>query len=581
MEPSTAQAKVMIDELLRCGVTDVVLSPGSRSAALALEAAAAAAKLELRVHVRIDERVAAFVALGIGKATGIPAAVITTSGTAVANLLPAVIEADYSFVPMLLLTADRPPALRGIGSNQTIEQTDMFGGFVRESMDMSVATSQVGQVKYWRSTVSRAVALATDSQNPGPVQLNIPFAAPLVGTSEVPWCEELDGKPDGRPWVADARLMAGVSSPIDEILMYLDEEAVVPARGLIVVGDHNDAEALELIDELSDATGWPIIAEPSANLARADLCLSHGPLLLADPEFREQNIPELVLSVGRIGLSRSVLAILDAAPIHIAVDPHTNFADPARSADLVLAAVPLAPTECEVDEEWLEGWQRADVLAAAAVETVLQRDQLTGMQIARVVTRMVPEGGTLFLAASSAVRHVASFAATSVQDAAVMGNRGVSGIDGCVSTASGVAIAAGAEGAGGVIALVGDHAFLYDSNALLIPPTEDSFNLVIVVIDNNGGGIFSTLEQGQPEYARHFDQVFGVPLDVDPAAIARSLNPRINSTTVTTEDELAQSLDQALQGGIHVITATSVDRSTEQRILAQITNAISEALSRS
>jgi len=577
MEPSVAQAKVMVDELIRCGITDVVLSPGSRSAPLALELAGAHTRLELRLHVRLDERVAAFVALGIGKATGIPAAVVTTSGSAVANLLPAVIEADHSFVPMLLLTADRPPQLRGIGANQTISQMSIFGPHVRSSVDLATATTAEGQVKYWRSEISRAVGIATDSVSPGPVHLNIPFSAPLVGDSDGVWCEDLEGRPDGRPWVADARLLAAVSSPLDEIMTFLDEDGVVPARGLIVVGDHNDSDCIDMIDELSDFVGWPIIAEPSANLSQADLALSHGHLLAEDPSFRETHIPELVLTVGKVGLSRGVLKLIESAGIHIAVDSHAQFADPTRSADLVIAAVPLPPQECEVDSEWLEEWQRADILAAAAIETVLNPEELTGMQIARVVTRLLPEAGTLFLGASSAVRHVASFAATTVTDSAVLGNRGVSGIDGCVSTATGIAISATAAGDGCVVALVGDQTFLYDSNALLIPPTEPKMNLVVVVIDNNGGGIFSTLEQGAPQYAQHFDQVFGVPLDIDPTLVATSL--RAKALTVTTEDELAEALDAAIDGGLHVITATSVDRLRESEILVDIAQAINEALS--
>ena len=577
MEPSVAQAKVMVDELIRCGVTDVVLAPGSRSAPLALELAAAHARFDIRVHVRLDERVAGFVALGIGKATGIPAAVVTTSGSAVANLLPAVIEADHSYVPMLLLTADRPPQLRGIGANQTIAQTTFFGPHVRSVPDMATATTSEGQVKYWRSEVSRAVGIATDSVSPGPVHLNIPFSAPLVGDSDGNWVEDLDGRPNGRPWAADARLFAAVSSPLDEIMSFVDEEAVVPARGLIVVGDHNDPDCVEMIDELSDFIGWPIIAEPSANLSRADLTLSHGLLLAADQTFRETHIPELVLTIGKVGLSRGVLQLIDSAEIHIAVDSHVQFSDPTRSADLVIASVPLPPQECEVDGEWLEQWQRADILAAAAIETVLNPEELTGMQIARVVTRLLPESGSLFLGASSAVRHVASFAATSVTDSVVLGNRGVSGIDGCISTASGIAISATVEGDGCVVALVGDQSFLYDSNALLIPPTEMSINLVIVVIDNNGGGIFSTLEQGAPEYSKHFEQVFGVALDLDPTLVASSM--KANAVTVTNEDDLAEALDQAINSGLHVITVTSVDRARESEILGHIAQAVREALS--
>ena len=579
MEPSSAQAKVMVDELIRCGVSDVVLAPGSRSAPLALELAAACARLDIRLHVRLDERVAGFVALGLGKATGIPAAVVTTSGTSVANLLPAVIEADESFTPLLVLTADRPPALRGVGANQTIDQVKIFGGFVRDSVDMGVASVSEGQVRYWRSIVARAIAISTDSADPGPVHINIPFAMPLLSESDGDWIESLDGRPDGRPWVADARLLAGVATPMDEIMSFLDEESVVPARGVIVVGDHNDAEAIELIDELSDTTGWPIVAEPSANVGGAALALSHGTLIVADQDFRESHVPDLVLTVGRVGLSRSVLSLIESAGVHIAVDVHAQFADPTRSADLVVASVPLAPTECEVDDEWLEHWQRADVLAAAAIETVLGTDEssgLTGMQVARIVTRLVPEAGTLFLGASSAVRHVASFASNSVADAAIMGNRGTSGIDGCISTAYGIAISATVQGDGAVIALVGDQTFLYDSNALLVPKGEDPVNLIVVVIDNDGGGIFSTLEQGQAKYAKYFEQVFGVPLGIDPARVGQAFGA--SAVTVSTEDELAEAIDQALNGGLHIIVANTAMRSTEAQVLHQISEAVQQAL---
>lgn len=579
MEPSIAQATVMVDELIRCGVTDVVLAPGSRSAPFALELAQACERLDVRLHVRIDERVAGFVALGIGKATGVPAAVVTTSGTAVANLMPAVIEADHSFVPLLVITADRPPTLRGVGANQTIDQANIFERFTRDSVDMQVASRIEGQVKYWRSVISRSVAIATDSMHPGPVHINVPFSMPLVG-QHGEWVESLEGRPDGRPWVADARLMAGMSTPLDELIGFLDEESIVPARGVIVVGDHNDADAIELVDELSDATGWPIIAEPSANVGAASLILSHGSLIASDKDFREAHTPDLVLTVGNIGLSRGVLSLIESAQFHIAVDPHTHFSDPTRSADLVLSAVPMPPQECEVDPEWLQAWQRADVLAAAAVETVLNKDELTGMQVARVVTRMVPEAGTLFLGASSAVRHVASFALSSVSDAMIMGNRGTSGIDGCVSTAYGVAIAAQAQGDGAVIALVGDQAFLYDSNALLVPPSERTVNLVVVVLDNDGGGIFSTLEQGREPYSKHFEQVFGVPLNINPQEVSSAL--KVNAVTVSTEDALAEALDAALdeneRNGVQVIVVDLVSRAREAEVLHSISEAIHEAV---
>jgi 2-succinyl-5-enolpyruvyl-6-hydroxy-3-cyclohexene-1-carboxylate synthase len=299
VNPSTAQARVIIDELLRCGVSDIVLSPGSRSAALAIAAAEAELRMELRLHVRVDERSAAYLALGLAKITGVPAAVITTSGTAAVNLHPAVVEADLSGIPMMLLTADRPPELRDVGANQTIRQPGIFGEHARAAIDMSVAREAVGQVRYWRSTIARAVALSTDAVRPGPVHVNIPFAEPIVADADgLEWIESLDGRDDGRPWTADARLIAGMSTPLDDILESLIEGAEIPPRGLIIVGDHDGDDAVELIDDLADTAGWPVIGEPTANVAGCDTVLAHGALLLADEAFCDEHVPDIIITVG-------------------------------------------------------------------------------------------------------------------------------------------------------------------------------------------------------------------------------------------------------------------------------------------
>ena len=367
MNPSTAQATVMVDEFLRCGVTDAVLAPGSRSTPLAMALAAAEARGEIVLHVRLDERSAGYLAVGIAKVTGVPAIVVTTSGTAAVNLHPAIVEADQSAVPLIAVTADRPPQLRGIGANQTIRQTTVFGGDVRLAVDMATATEQPGLVRYWRSTVARVVAASTDAVRPGPVHLNVPFADPLVPDGDIDWVESLDGRPDGRPWTADSRLVAGMSTPLDDVLDALLDDERVPARGIVVLGDHDETDSIELADELADALGWPVIAEPSGNGAGCTTALSHGPLLLADAAFADDHIPEIVLTIGSVGLNRSVLHMIGRAGLHVAIDSRPEWSDPTRTADVVLASVPLAPGEAEVDESWLESWQRADVLAAAAV----------------------------------------------------------------------------------------------------------------------------------------------------------------------------------------------------------------------
>lgn len=569
----------MVDELVRCGVTDAVVCPGSRSTPLALAIAEAEGRGELTLHVRVDERTAGYLAVGLAKVTGIPAVVVTTSGTAAVNLHPAIVEADQCGIPLIALTADRPPQLRGVGANQTIRQSSVFGGDVRLSVDMAVATEQPGQVRYWRSTVARVVAAATDAIRPGPVHVNAAFAEPLVPGEDRGWIEELDGRPDGRPWTADARLVAGMSTPLDDVLGDLLDDEDVPTRGLVVIGDHDDHEAVELVDELADTLGWPVIAEPSGNGAGCSTALSHGPLLLADATFADAHVPEIVITVGRVGLNRSVLSLIGRAGLHVAVDARPEWSDPTRTADVVVATVPLPPTEGEVDDDWLASWQRADVLAAAAVETALfsAEDVLTGMHVARVTASAVPDGGLLFIGASWPVRHVGSFAANTVQDAVILGNRGTSGIDGCVSTAWGAAAALQRNGGAGAMALVGDHTFLYDSNGLLAPAEEERPDLVIVVSDNDGGGIFSSLEQGASRHAEHFERVFGVPLGIDIPALCGSMG--IPAAVATTSAELTEAIDDAVgTGGVRVVVARTCSREHEAAVLVNVQRAVSEAL---
>ena len=579
MEPSTAQALVMVDELIRSGVSDIVLAAGSRSAPLALAAAAAEMRAEVRLHVRVDERAAGFLALGIGKSTGVPAAVITTSGTAVANLLPAVIEAHESRIPLLAITADRPPRLRGVGANQTVHQVGFADHYVRLAVDMDTARADADQNKYWRSTVSRAVAVATDSMDPGPVHLNVPFDEPLVGPELMDRLPPtLEGRSDGKPWTADARLVAGMSIPLDEALSLLDEQAQVPARGVIVVGDHDDDDSIDLIDELADALGWPVISEPSGRANGAQTGLAHGPLVCDDNAFFSDHVPDLVITVGRVGLHRSIARLIASATMHVVIDTRSSWSDPTRTADLVLASVPMPPSGADSEPSWWEDWERADLMAAAAVETVLgsHSGPPSGIQVARIVADAAPADGVLFLGSSSSVRHVSSFAGRSLSGVSVLGNRGTAGIDGCVSTAWGVALGSQSMDAGPAIALVGDEAFWYDSNALAVPADEMRPDLVIVVADNDGAGIFSTLEQGDSTYGDRFERVFGIPLGIRLEQLAQSYG--VNVHEVADLVSLRERIDESLGDGVHVLVVRTCARDVEARLLDSIKDAVGQAV---
>jgi 2-succinyl-5-enolpyruvyl-6-hydroxy-3-cyclohexene-1-carboxylate synthase len=315
--PSTAAARVVVDELVAQGVVEVVLAPGSRSAALALALADADRHGRLRLHVRVDERTAAFLALGLAKAGGSPAAVVTTSGSAAANLAPAATEAAYSGVPLLLLTADRPPELRGTGANQSVDHRAILGGIVVASLDLGVPERRVGAVAAWRSTLARAVALADDPHRPGPVHLDLPFRDPLVpGEDDEPWPEPIEGRRDAdgdpRPFTLDRRRAAEAQAEtLSDVLAAVDRHAV-PAHGLVVVGDGVDEDAADAALALAAGCGWPVISEPSGNARRGPQALAHASLT-APGVTAALGAPEVVVAVGRVGLSRSITALLRTA----------------------------------------------------------------------------------------------------------------------------------------------------------------------------------------------------------------------------------------------------------------------------
>jgi 2-succinyl-5-enolpyruvyl-6-hydroxy-3-cyclohexene-1-carboxylate synthase len=485
--------------LVRCGVRYAVLCPGSRNAPLSFALHAAEQAGWLTLHVRIDERSAAFLALGLALRSGGPVPVVCTSGTAAANLHPAVLEAHHAGIPLLVVTADRPIELIGTGANQTVVQTGLFGAAVRAAPLLAVPTG-CGQQAHWRSTVDRAVAATRGALGgaPGPVHVNVPFREPLAPESGPDcesaigsgWAQAIAGRAGHAPWTV-VRAGPPVRTEVELDL----------GRRTLVVAGHGAPPA---------PPGLPMVAEPTAPGWPDGLAA--GSWLLGSPVF-EQLRPEQVLVLGRPTLHRSVQRLLADPSVAVTV-----LTDRPEWTDVAATAVAVGTVlRCvgSPDPEWLQRWQQADVRAAAAVRaTVQSHPEATGLEVARLLVAALPAGALLFLGSSNPIRDV-SLAARPRRGLTVLANRGVAGIDGTIATATGAALVHGGPG----YALVGDLTFLHDANGLLAGSNEARPDLTVVVANDDGGGIFGLLEQGAPEYADAFERIFGTPHGTDLAAL--------------------------------------------------------------
>jgi 2-succinyl-5-enolpyruvyl-6-hydroxy-3-cyclohexene-1-carboxylate synthase len=608
--PSTAAARGLVQGLVDAGVEHVVVCPGSRSAPLAYALHAAEAAGLLSVHVRIDERSAAFTALGIGKGAG-PAAVVTTSGTAVANLLPAVWEAHHGDVPLLLLTADRPARLRGTWANQTTPlQAGAFAAAALLGLDLQADDPSVDWPEVSRRLVRRSLGVAEDGARDGrrgPVHLDIGFEDPLVPDDlawqphprpadvglldedpDDPYAIDLSDEPDlpepggqDRPALADPP-SPGVTDLAEDPDRAVDDgdepdELDTTFRGgrgggqllmwsrrrtVVVAGDGDGYEARLL----ADGSAFPLLAEPSSGA---------GPSTAAVPTYRHLlDLPglgeavERVVVFGRPTLSRPVTRLLaraDVEVVHVPVPGQAGPGRPHRSVAAVMARSPLA-----ADLEWLERWLLAGRRARQAVDVVLDTwGGLSGLHVARAVAReqatYPPDGPNLFVAASTVVRDLDLVTDMTADQPPVFASRGLSGIDGSLATAGGLALGRATP----VRALVGDLAFLHDGNGLLVGPTEERPPVQAVVANDGGGSIFSLLEHGEDRFAEVHERFFASPQDVDLAALCRAHG--VPHRLVRTEAELETAL-ASWDGSSEVVEAV-VDRSRARALSRQVTEA--------
>jgi len=555
-EAAFAASWWVVDDLARFGMEHACVSPGSRSTPIAL---ALRRHPHVRVHVHLDERASGFFALGLAKATGRPVAIACTSGTAAAELLPAVVEASMSRSTLVLLTADRPPELRGVGANQAIDQVGLYGSYVRAAVDAPVP-GDAPEEEAWHELVL-AVTRASMGPPPGPVHLNLPFREPLVPG------------PASYPASSPGTELAIVAAAEPEEIEALGHELRSTDRGLILAGSMRGSPPD--LPELAARAGWPLMAEPTSGL-RVPGSLSAGQFLIADGRFAHSHVPDVVLQFGAAPTSRAGLELVRRAGRLVIVDQDHIVADPHRRASWTLRveAADVVPRVLEGLEPagetpWALEWREADVTARSTLdETIDAWEEPFEGRIARDLATSLADGSTLVVGSSMPVRDLDAYMAPR-RGLGVLANRGASGIDGFVSTALGVA-ASGAP----TTALCGDLTLLHDVGSLLWSASR-GHDAVFVVPNNRGGVIFSFLPQKDlPEV----EELFTTPHGLDLGAISAAAGA--GHRLVERADELVPTVERARSAGGVQVVQVAVDPELNVRRHAEVHAAVAASLGR-
>jgi 2-succinyl-5-enolpyruvyl-6-hydroxy-3-cyclohexene-1-carboxylate synthase len=471
--------RAFCDELARCGLEHACTSPGSRCTPIVLSLVR---EPRIRCWSHIDERCSGFFALGAAKASGRPVAVTCTSGTAAANLAPAVIEAEQARVPMIVLTADRPPELRDVGAGQTIDQVKLYGDAVKWFVEVGVHDATEERLRWIRALACRAFWTSLEGR-PGPVHLNFPLREPLILSSPLP--DDDSGRPDGRPWV---RRVPVTPPPAGGL-------TALPGRGIVVAGRHERDRWLgPAAARFAERAGYPLLADPLSGARHGPAAIAHYDVILRDERFGDEMQPELVIRIGDLPTSkplRTWLASLERAE-QVALDPEGAWQDPAAVVSVSDPGDPASALESHapetpIDPDWLAAWRRADDDTADVIGQALG-DDLSEPLVARCLGQWLPSDATLFVASSMPIRDVELFFTARKLAPHVASNRGANGIDGTVSSAFGAA----AVNDGPVVLLIGDVALAHDIGGLLAARRLD-LAVTIVLLNNDGGGIFHFL----------------------------------------------------------------------------------------
>jgi 2-succinyl-5-enolpyruvyl-6-hydroxy-3-cyclohexene-1-carboxylate synthase len=520
-QTSLEYAAAFVEEMRRSGVRHVCVSPGSRSTPLAL---AIANNAGLKTWIHIDERCSAFFALGIARASNEPVAIVCTSGTAAANFFPAVVEARSAGVPLLVLTADRPPELRDVGAAQTIDQNRLYGAHSKWFVEVALPDANPEMTRYVRALASRAVAVATESPA-GPVHLNFPFREPLVPSTDVS-APSVETRADGAPWV---RVTRGERSIDSSSVRVLAERLARASKPIIVCGPQRDRSLGDSVTRLAEKIGAPVLADPLSQVrwgAHArDTIIDRYDAVLRHERTAKALAPDLIIRIGGTPTSKALIQFIEKnLSASLVVIAESQWPDPSHLAEEMVRS--NARTACDQqadevkniasEETWISKWKEADRIARSALEqhACSVAEPFEGAALADVAA-VLPDGAALFVSSSMPVRDLDAFAAGDSRSIHVMANRGANGIDGVVSSALGAAAAAGAGSP--LVLVIGDLALYHDMNGLLAAKLH-SLDATIVVLNNDGGGIFPFLPQAQ--HPSHFEMLFGTPhgLDFEPVA---------------------------------------------------------------
>lgn len=568
-----------VDELVRCGVNQVVINPGSRSTPLAL---LMAEHPKMKVWTHIDERSAAFFALGIAKTQRKPVALVCSSGTAVANYMPAVVEAFQSRVPLLVLTADRPHELREVGAPQAIDQIGIFGKFVKLFIEMSAPDSSPELQKYVRTVAARVSALALCGPS-GPVHLNFPFREPLLPDLSIPEIWE-DGRKQG---VCYTQVIMGKrileKAPVETLAGQLKEIE----RGLLICGPHNDPLFADAAVSLAKSLQYPLLADPLSQVRSGshdkEWVIDTYDSFLRDSMVLDQLVPEVVIRFGAMPVSKAVLLYLKRNPAcrQIIVDEDAGWRDPTlMAADMIYAsAAPFcqelsnllepAAVSCQsVVSGWAQKWFKANEVAKKELYEHGKNDFLSEGQVFLELYENLPCDATLFAGNSMPIRDLDTFFFCNDRNIRIMANRGANGIDGVVSTALGVAATRTP-----LVLVIGDLSFYHDLNGLLAAKLH-RLNATIILINNDGGGIFSFLPQAK--LPRHFETLFGTPIGLDFKPVVEMYQG--NFTRVASWNDFRDALQKGITAdGLHVIEVCT-KREGNVRLHREIWDAVSRSV---